>query len=211
MITSPPDILLDDLTQESDEELSQPVVSLHRPTINQHLQNIRPDSPYTPLDYVTYEKPDEITPTKIDKSKTAENLAKQTTPATTRQQTKIKHTPPTTLKKIKQEIYYDPRKGVVKLGSINTLKCFPDLNTFMVVAVEFLKQDCRDGQQSLKSLAAHLPYEWGRHAQADPCVPDRKKTTEILESYVKKYLSNPKVRWSKEFQKQAKTLQKYLT
>jgi len=98
-------------TQESEEELSQPVVNLKPKQINLHLPSATPGHGYDPLDYVLYEKQEKITVSTINKNKSAENMAKQTTPAQTRQKTKMKATSPMTLKKAKTEIYYDTTRG----------------------------------------------------------------------------------------------------
>jgi len=81
----------------------------------------------------------------------------------------------------------------------------------MIVATEFLKHDCREGNHSLKTLASHLPLEWGRHVQADPCVPTKRSTHEKLEMYIDQYLKYPEERWDKELQKQTKAFTKYLS
>ena len=210
IIPTPPDCS-PEITEEpeTEEELSQPVVNLKR-DVNKHLPTQKPLYPIQPLEPVTYDPLPQSNTPKVNKQNSAENLAKNNTPIMTR---KKKKTYPTTIKQTKAQIYYDPRSSIVRMGNRSLIKCFPDLQTFMVVITEFLKQDCRLSGQSYRSLSAHLPPSWRQHVLADPCTNvTEKDITDRLNGYIKTYFSNPATRWNTELQVNADgCLKKYQT
>jgi hypothetical protein len=97
MVATPPDTLPEFTTQESDEELSQCIVNLKKPyrDANHHLPTAKPPNPIQPLEHVLFDPLAEDSTPRVNKEKSAENQAKETTPAMTR---KAKKEFPTTLK-----------------------------------------------------------------------------------------------------------------
>jgi hypothetical protein len=90
------------------------------------------------------------------------------------------------------------------------VKCFPNVETYVIVMTEFLKQDCRNTNQSYRSLASHLPATWREHILSDPCTAvNETSVNETLQRYIKTYFSNPTTRWNTELQTQAAGLKKY--
>ena len=221
VIVTPPDTdtlsdILTDYYSDSDcdttDMMSQPIVSMKAvgKSINAHLPTRKAKGSYQPLEYVVYQPTPSPTPAVIRKELSPENRAKLT-PAKTRNQTKLEPTIPKTLKEARKIIHYDAKTGSVRLGNQATMRCFPDPKTFMVVILEFLRQDCRLAGQSYISLAAHLPMSWRQTVTAEPCRANVERTvTERLERYITTYFKNPKTRWNTALQLETKALVKYL-